>query len=274
MLPSGKAANTIGMIQIWRNVMRCFIRYDTLFGLVLFFLCGCAATASENQDVSSPVQAPPARHAPDRQQESPWEFIYGRYISDTQILEMVSVHGSNPEHPTVLLAFDAGGAGNRVALSHDKQFFAYTRIPQQVSVHTRNAAELWVVNRETRDVRKMTDQVAVGRYTNYPLWSPDDQMIAFYRTTARIPPYEQHIVLIDRETVQETTLISQSVQLQESEGSDFIYPLDWSPDGQYLYYQRGKYGVVTLWRIAADGNHAPEQIGTLSEAGTPRCYHL
>lgn len=240
-----------------------------LWFIVLFGLWGCAVTASESQNFAANPQL-----APSSQATSSWKFVYGRYISDTQVLEIVSVPPAKPVNAMVLTSFNAGFAGNRVALSHSKRLLAYTRLPQGASARGRADAELWLADISTQEVRRLAAQVEVGRYTHYPLWSPDDQWIVFYRKTVSSSPYEQQIVSIDTETAQETILVSQTVSLQETEGSDFIYPLDWSPDGQYLYYQRGLFGTVDLWRVAPDSDRAPKRIGTISEAGTPRCYYV
>ena len=87
----------------------------------------------------------------------------------------------------------------------------------------------------------LATQVDIGRFVNYPLWSPDDQWIAFSRQTASEPPFVQTINALSLATGQELTLVS-------ADDSTWLWPLDWSPDGRYFSYFRGTHRAA-LWRL-------------------------
>ncbi len=66
-------------------------------------------------------------------------------------------------------------------------------------------------------------------------------------------------------------MIEMPVSNLDKDYRSWISPLDWSPDGRYLYYQLGATGHVELWRV--DILDRPgEYVRTISEGGAPRCY--
>ena len=179
----------------------------------------------------------------------------------------------NPERRRMLTTADPARFGVNATLSHDGSWIAYSFTP----TNNRLAAELWVVRLDGTERKRLTSGIDVGRYVNYPIWSPDDRYLAFrrqvYRQAGKTFPYDQIISIIDVHTEEEISLVEMPVSNLEEDYRLWISPLDWSPDSRYLYYQLGATGHVELWRVNIL-NRSSEYIGTIAEGGAPRCYFL
>ncbi|NOZ04856.1 MAG: hypothetical protein GXP41_00680 [Chloroflexi bacterium] len=175
-------------------------------------------------------------------------------------------------------ASDPEGFGINAALSHDGQKIAYAAIPSNVG-YKEEAAELWVINLNGKGRHRLAGLVDIGRWVNYPLWSPDDHQIAIIRQVSETPPqassfpYTQTISIMDIHTGEEIPLVEANIKSPKEEHTQWIYPLDWSPDGRYFFYQQGTNGHVELWR-ADVFSHSHEYVNTISELGqgAPACY--
>lgn len=169
-----------------------------------------------------------------------------------------------PAHrrPLVKVA-DPSDFGIGGILSHDGTMIAYDAMPAGAG-HNRHLAELWVVNVDGSDHRMLANYVDLGG-VNYPLWSPDDRYIAFRRQTAKDAPFTQMIVTVDIQTGGETMLVS-------ADETAWLWPLDWSLDGRYLYYDWAASGRHELRSIDTLQDNAIASVIILPEFGS--CLHL
>jgi len=165
-----------------------------------------------------------------------------------------------------LTLVDDSHFGIRVSISHDSNRIAYTKLPTGRGDNPL-AAELWITGLDGLDPKLVASQVDIGRYINYPLWSPDDQQIAFSRQSSLEAPYTQSIVIVDTATRKEQTLIA-------VDDPDWLWPLDWSPDGKYFYYMLGRESQFELRRIVLDQVGLSETIHFIVAEMPPRCYFL
>ena len=157
---------------------------------------------------------------------------------------------------------DPYGWGTRMALSHNGGKIAYVFIPE--STYSR-VGVLYTLNMDSSDQKKIADQVDIGRWTNYPIWSPDAQWIAFTRGSDDIHSSTQSIVAINMKTNEENILVT-------ADKNTWLWPLDWSQDGQYFYYFLG-FGQATLWRVNPLMPGSKEAVNTVKVA-TPACYTI
>lgn len=129
-------------------------------------------------------------------------------------------------------------------------------------------ADIWIYNLERGIRTRLTFHDAVERW---PVWSPDGRRIAYNsdRVTSQI-----YIKEIDGAT-DEMLLVEDS--------STIIVPSDWSPDGQYIIYDRlgsGTEGDIYIKRVDDDSDPVPliqsefwESQGYVSPDGRWIAYH-
>jgi len=186
-----------------------------------------------------------------------------------------AVSAVNPERRRMLATADPARFGVNATLSHNGRWIVYTFTP----TNDRFAAELWVVRLDGTERKQLASGIDVGRYVNYPIWSPDDRYVAVIRqefeTSPQLSPfpYTQTISIINIDTGQEIPLVEAYVPSIEEEARRNIFPLDWSSDGRFLYYRLGAVDRVELWRVDVK-THVREYVNTISEQGAPRCYFL
>lgn len=190
--------------------------------------------------------------------------------------DKITVWVANADKPDLrraLLTVDRyGGAGIQANLSHDGKKLAYTAFPPGATGSDFFTADLWVVDLSNPQPRKLASHVDIGRYLNYPLWSPDGNSIAFYRQIGKQYPIAQEIAIVDVQTGQETTLSRVSITTPTEDVQRSVYPIDWSPDGRYLYYRQGTAGHVELWRVDRTPGNTTNYINTISEQGYSGCF--
>lgn len=191
------------------------------------------------------------------------KIVYKQYGNGTMGIWAASA--SHPELRQMLFTIsDPQRFGIRAGISYDETRIAYTVLPSDRSLDP-FAADLRLANMDSSQDQLLATQVDIGRFVNYPLWSPDDQWIAFSRQTASKPPFVQTIHALSLATGQELTLVS-------ADEFTWLWPLDWSPDGRYFYYIRGT-TRAELWRVDL-GNERNEYLRLVWEGTVPRCYFL
>lgn len=180
-----------------------------------------------------------------------------------------------PDKRTILLTIDRADARSiKASLSPDGQWIVYTLLPPSAGTTNPFVAELWVANLHDGRQHRLAQRVDIGRYIHYPVWSPDSTWVVVERQSALDFPYAQTIVAVNVETGEERTLASSQIPVPKEESANWISGLDWSPDGQFFYYQRGTGAPAELWRSPIDQSTAPTRITQISERGIPRCYYF
>ncbi|MBA3533751.1 MAG: PD40 domain-containing protein [Ardenticatenales bacterium] len=201
------------------------------------------------------------------------KIIYSELRVDKIVIWAASA--ANPESRRILTTIDRhGSAGIRATLSHDGTMIAYTAMPPGADGNNPYIADLWIVSLRDSGTKKLASEVHIGRYQNYPVWSSDDQWIAFERQSNNDFPYERAIVIVDVEAGTETSLVKATISDLQTEAREWIYILDWSVDSQLLYYQKGASGHVELWSTTSTAQNITKMINTITEIGIPRCYTL
>lgn len=191
------------------------------------------------------------------------KIIYKQY--DNSTMSIWAASASHPELRQMLFTIsDPQRFGIRAGISYDETRIAYTVLPSDRSLDP-FAADLRLANMDGSQDQLLATQVDIGRFVNYPLWSPVYQWIAFSRQTASEPPFVQTINALSLATGQELTLVS-------ADESTWLWPLDWSPDGRYFYYIRGT-TRAELWRVDL-GYERNEYLRLVWDGTVPRCYFL
>lgn len=164
------------------------------------------------------------------------------------------------------MLIDDSQFGVRVSISHDSTRIAYTKLPSGRG-NSPLVAELWTIGLDGLEPKLVASQVDLGRHINYPLWSPNDRQIAFSRQSSLEAPFTQSIVVVDTVTRKEQTLIT-------ADDPDWLWPLDWSPGGEYFYYMLGRGSQFELRRVVLDQAGLNETIRFIVAEIAPRCYFL
>ncbi|NOK63045.1 MAG: hypothetical protein GFH27_549319n91 [Chloroflexi bacterium AL-W] len=199
------------------------------------------------------------------------KFIYSELTAES--IDIWATEVLHPEQQELLLSIPRhAGFGIRAALSHDQTKIAYTTQPPNVG-DNRYLAELWVLDINTQQTQKLAEQVHIGRYMHYPLWSPDDRWIAFDRQTSVDFPYEQDIAVVNVQTGEDITLVSKSSINTDESSANYMTLVDWDPNENSLYYKQMNEGQAELWRINVPQNHSGEYINTITDDGA-RCYFI
>ena len=123
--------------------------------------------------------------------------------------------------------------GFHPAWSPDGRSIAYCT-EAVVDPHDRsNVSELWVIDVESGDRRKIFDGDAVQ-----PAWSPSGARLAFWSWS---PPGAQRDIY---------TVAADGGDLRAVvEDADLDWGVTWSPDGRHLYFSSERGGTMSLWRI-------------------------
>lgn len=222
---------------------------------------------------AQPAQAPYPGPATATPGSSISNIVYSELSPDK--ITVWSANIDNPELRRALLAVDRyGGAGMQATLSHDGKRLAYTVFPAGATGNNLFIADLWVIDLSNPQPRKLASQVDIGRYLNYPLWSPDDTQIAFYRQIGKDYPIDQEIASVDVQTGQQISLLHISITTPDDDVQHAIYPIDWSPDSRYLYYRQGTKSHVELWRVDSSPGTATNYVNTISEQGYAGCFFV
>lgn len=152
--------------------------------------------------------------------------------------------------------------GIHISLSHNKTKVGYTVLPAGYG-HDRLNAELRLVDLATGQQDILATQVDIGSYVNYPLWSPNDEFIVIRRQVTNQSYFSQTLNMIELETGEEALLVA-------SDTNSWLWPIDWSPDGRYLYYTKVEQ-TTELWRVDIQ-TRLTEYVNTISEGLPNRCY--
>lgn len=170
----------------------------------------------------------------------------------------------------ILARIDRSVRGFNGSISPNQQHLA---IVATEALNSRINASLYVAKLNGDKFSTVATDIALGRYQNYPAWSSDSRYVAILRQSNTDFPYDQSMSVIDIETGKETTVAKVTITNAIDEAGLSIYPLDWSSDGRYLYFQKGSYDVVELWRYDFTSGDTVK-VNDISSVGIPRCYYL
>lgn len=224
----------------------------------------------QNDLTASPLLAnTPVTTIPSPLPSTGLELVY--VDANEQAINVRTVNVDDPQQRQVVVSIERDGSGYdfNASISADGKSIAYTLI--QGAGINRNNAELWIAATDGSRQQLLASHVDIGRYTDYPIWSPDSRSIAITRSTAKAAPYERSISIIDVQTGSEIKVVTTTISTSEDEESMWIEPLDWSFDSRYLYYQQGVSKDVQLWSVDVL-TLSQEYRNHISDTGIPRCY--
>lgn len=163
--------------------------------------------------------------------------------------------------------------GVRFSISPDATRIAYTLFPVDGNVNDPFQAELWVIDLQNGSRTKMADAVDIGRYRNYPIWSPNGRYIAVMRRQDYGDYYLDIALVVDVQSRKEIPAVESKIATFQEAVTSSIYVLDWSRDENNLYYQKGLTEKVDLWNVNIE-TLVSNRVATIAESGTPRCYKV
>lgn len=228
------------------------------------------ATDTQVPSFDSPVKTPTPTPTPKVLPTIPGPFpsgpnvVYSENTHDGTVIFWVA-SATNPGYRTPLVKVaDPRDFGVHAALSHDTARITYVALPPDLG-HNRQIAELWVVNVDGSGSRRLADKVDIGRYANYPLWSPDDRYVVVRRQSSPESPFTQTISKIDAQTGEETVLV-------KADDTVWLEPAGWSSEGHFYYYLGSK-GREDLWSVS-EKDGSSQFVTLIQEGSTPRCYYF
>lgn len=185
-----------------------------------------------------------------------------------------SVNIIQPEQRSILFSIKGSLQGGiRTSLSPDRTKIAYTIFPPEANTNDPFQAEVWIADLREGNQYKLASLVDIGRYRDYPVWSPDSQQITIMKREIFNDYYIEKITLIDIYSFQEVDIIENRISNLQEAAQQALFIIDWSNDGATLYYQKGISEKVELWEININ-NRETRRINTITEKGTARCYQL
>lgn len=239
--------------------------------LALPFVIEPASTAMPRTPTVAPTPSPVAPPSPPLTPEDEWRLTSTRIISVRSSSEGLTFWASEPLHQerhTLLAAIPGDIRAWNVNLSPDRSQVALLVTGSGTHFHR---GELLIADLRSGAVRLLASTVALGRYLNYPIWSPDGRFVAVLRQSQWQLPYDQQIVIVDVQSGRETVLIEAHIADMSAEAVLQVYPLVWSPDSTALYIQQGMVGAVELLRVDRGAGRVDWR-GSITKEGLPRCY--
>jgi len=143
-----------------------------------------------------------------------------------------------PAAPAVILTSSEQDAAPHISPSGNRIIFQSWRS---------GSREIWAAQIDGTNPVQLTDNP--GQSAGDPSWSPDGKFIAF---DARLDAFA-HIYVISAGGGKPRAITSGSY--------NDVAPA-WSPDGRYLYFGSNRSGSWQIWKVLADGSHAPQQVTT------------
>ncbi len=146
---------------------------------------------------------------------------------------------------------DYNNSGTKIVYSTDKDaIFDGKIMPEHVAIYDIN----------TDKITKVTSGYSVNKY---PVWSPDNSLIAF--SSSEESDQSLRITVLNPETLEYKMLETRSDLSQDILGYSQIH-LAWSSEGEYIYYTQRYYtndninpGYYDIYRIKSDGG-IPEPV--------------
>ena len=146
--------------------------------------------------------------------------------------------GSGPLTPRAVLTSSEEDALPRLSPSGDRIAFQSWRS---------GSREIWTALMDGSDPVQLTNRA--DQSAGDPSWSPDGRWIAF---DARADSFA-HVYMIDANGGTPKAITG---------GSYNDVAPNWSADGRSIYFGSNRSGSWQIWKVAADGSHAPQQVTT------------
>jgi Tol biopolymer transport system component len=145
-----------------------------------------------------------------------------------EITNILTIHNDK-------MGFLPYGMGNRVSPNGQKIVFSGKKTDDDtVYINRYPTTQIWTVSKNGETLSKITDP-PIPYSDDSPCWSPDGKSVAFVRTEfkeSRMNRYgEMGIYVVNASGGIPKLLIS--------EPEEFIYSINWSPDGKWIAYLRG-----------------------------------
>lgn len=126
-------------------------------------------------------------------------------------------------------------------------------------------SELWLVNTDGSNAKRLAANLAGGELGFRPVWSPDGRHIAFVQLDQPITFDGDYVILAWSNVCVVNTTTGQITRLSSFEKREANYPT-WSPDGRFVaFVSTGRLGEATLYSEVWVASIAGSQQYTLSE---------
>jgi Tol biopolymer transport system component/DNA-binding winged helix-turn-helix (wHTH) protein len=146
--------------------------------------------------------------------------------------------GREPLAPKVVLTSSEQDAAPHISPSGDRIAFQSWRS---------GSREIWTALTDGGNLVQLTNRP--GQFAGNPSWSPDGRWIAFDALTDSFA----HIYVTD---------VNGGGQKAITGGNCNDVAPGWSADGRSIYFGSNRSGSWQIWKVAVDGNQAPQQITT------------
>ena len=174
-------------------------------------------------------------------------------------LDADTIWAADPDDPTNRMQLGridhAHGYGIFPSLSPDGALIAYTVLPPATG-----AAELWVLDIASGATERLTKDIDLQRT---PVWSPASDALVVRRSGQTGDGGSTLLLRVD---------LGGPEQLLAASDAG-LFPIDFSPDGEWLYFASLSQSGTDLVRAAALGGGSPQVIAHLSD-GVARDWHL
>ncbi len=136
-----------------------------------------------------------------------------------------------------------------LSLSHNHTKIAYTKTRDQHPDAGEYGAELWIFDVESQEHKQIASGVRLGRYIHYPLWSPDDQFVAFELAEVINTTNNRISVMLYDLDSQKARVVS-SFEYSNKDGSSIsnMNIIDWLKDR--LMYAKYTGDHMEIWQVS------------------------
>jgi hypothetical protein len=200
------------------------------------------------------------------------KIVYAEFRPDEVNIWAVSIANPSQRHILSKIKREAGG-GYRFSLSPDATKIAYTTFAVTANVNDPFQAELWIADIVNDTHTKIASDIDIGRYRNYPVWSPDSTAVAVMRRQTFNAHYLDSILVIDAQSGKAMNVVERKISGLKEAAEQYIYIIDWAADGKSVYYQQGLNNNVSLWNVDIASLETTKK-NVISHSGIPRCYSL
>jgi Tol biopolymer transport system component len=197
--------------------------------------------AGSRQEVTS-LSLPQYTFAPDTSPDGKWQAVWqkGTSLSDIYYLYIRPVE---VKENRIFGPFNA--LYNWATWSPDSKWVIFSAFPELIDPKMdKHDSELWFLNLETGEQGALTDNTD-DDYS--PLFSPDGTKIIY----VTLLDGARRLRIMDLAADQRRELVLPQPIIPEPEA--IVYTFTWSPDSQWIAFERNNAGSSDIWIVRADG---------------------